>query len=218
MENRRWHTWTNGGVTQDLITRRHGSNRRDRANGRVSETLGKAAQGSASLGRVRLPNIQASSNATCRRHGAKIRMKLCGTIHDWLTIRSILYCVSTKLRCTKNLSIPIQFFHHNDRDNSSNFDIHVNKYQHINMYVFYIWSCMIIPSMSKSIQIFILTFNKIHFNYLKLGINRIAMILFFVTIWLRVLQLLRKILEYLWKILWAYYVYYTKYFDILLIL
>ncbi|KAK9310662.1 hypothetical protein QLX08_000185 [Tetragonisca angustula] len=72
----------NGGVTQDLITRRHGSNRRDRANGRVSETLGKAAQGSASLGRVRLPNIQASSNATCRRHGAKIRMKLCGTIHD----------------------------------------------------------------------------------------------------------------------------------------
>ncbi|KYQ55587.1 hypothetical protein ALC60_05509, partial [Trachymyrmex zeteki] len=48
---------------------------RDRANGRVSETLGKAAQGSASLGRVRLPNIQASSNAACRCHGAKIHVK-----------------------------------------------------------------------------------------------------------------------------------------------
>lgn len=48
---------------------------RDRANGRVSETLGKAAQGLASLGRVRLPNIQAPSNAACRRHGAKIHMK-----------------------------------------------------------------------------------------------------------------------------------------------
>ncbi|TGZ47619.1 hypothetical protein DBV15_03442 [Temnothorax longispinosus] len=48
---------------------------RDRANGRVSETLGKAAQGLASLGRVRLPNIQAPSNAACRRHGAKIHVK-----------------------------------------------------------------------------------------------------------------------------------------------
>ncbi|KYN44239.1 hypothetical protein ALC56_01301, partial [Trachymyrmex septentrionalis] len=47
----------------------------DRANGRVSETLGKAAQGSASLGRIRLPNIQASSNAACRCHGAKIHVK-----------------------------------------------------------------------------------------------------------------------------------------------
>ncbi|EZA61277.1 hypothetical protein X777_11983, partial [Ooceraea biroi] len=47
----------------------------DRASGRVSETLGKAAQGSASLGRVRLPNIQTPSNAACRRHGAKIHVK-----------------------------------------------------------------------------------------------------------------------------------------------
>lgn len=48
---------------------------RDRANGRVSETLGKAAQGLASLGRIRLPNIQAPSNAACRRYGAKIYVK-----------------------------------------------------------------------------------------------------------------------------------------------
>ncbi|EGI66466.1 hypothetical protein G5I_04939 [Acromyrmex echinatior] len=47
----------------------------DRANGQVSETLGKAAQGSASLGRVRLPNIQALSNAACRCHRAKIHVK-----------------------------------------------------------------------------------------------------------------------------------------------
>lgn len=50
---------------------------RDRANGRVSETLGKASQGLASLGRVRLPNIQAPSNAACRRHGAKIHVQSC---------------------------------------------------------------------------------------------------------------------------------------------
>lgn len=42
----------------NLIVRILGS---DRANGRVSETLGKAAQGSVSLGRVRLSNIRASS-------------------------------------------------------------------------------------------------------------------------------------------------------------
>lgn len=54
----------------------------ERAIGRVSETLGKAAQGSASLGRIRLPNIQAPSNAAYRRHGAKIRVKL----HDRSTL------------------------------------------------------------------------------------------------------------------------------------
>lgn len=71
--------------SQDLIITRHWSNRRDRANGRISETLGKAAQGSSSLGRVRLPNIQSSSNAVCRRHGAEIHVKLCGTIHNRLS-------------------------------------------------------------------------------------------------------------------------------------
>jgi len=48
---------------------------RDRPSGRLSETLGKAAQGSASLGRVRLPNIQTPSNAACRRHRVKIHVK-----------------------------------------------------------------------------------------------------------------------------------------------
>lgn len=70
----------------------------EQAVGRVSETLGKAAQGSASLGRIRLPNIQAPSNATYRRHGAKIRVKP----HDRNTR---LYCQRARLDRKESVKI-----------------------------------------------------------------------------------------------------------------
>jgi hypothetical protein len=57
----------------NLIVKRASSS--DRPSGRLSETLGKPAQGSASLGLVRLPNIQTPSNAACRRHRVKIHVK-----------------------------------------------------------------------------------------------------------------------------------------------
>lgn len=70
--------WTfgraSGGAFAGLIVKETRASR-NRASDRVSETLGKAAQGSASLGRVRLPNIQTQSNAVCRHYGAKIRAK-----------------------------------------------------------------------------------------------------------------------------------------------
>lgn len=69
----------------------------ERAIGRVSETLGKAAQGSASLGRISLPNIQAPSTAAYRRHGAKIRVKL----HDRSTRLFIDFLLDTRNYTTK---------------------------------------------------------------------------------------------------------------------
>lgn len=66
------------GAIVSLIVKETRAGGRNRASGgRVSETLGKAAQGSASLGRVRLPNIQAPSSVMCLRHGTKIHVKPC---------------------------------------------------------------------------------------------------------------------------------------------